>query len=313
MLISNIIYKKLCIHRYEEMPYLGYLKYTDFKGLKYEKYEFTSKGQKMVGGFYYYDNYKKDSLVIFCHGIGGGYSSYMSEIEMLAQAGYKVLAFDYIGCCKSEGKDIISMTESLVNLNACLNSLKDKYDEQNISVMGHSWGGFAASNIIKYHPSLHAIIDISGFISIHKMLEGFIKGMGRILIKGIYKYEKKKNPSLYNSSAIETLQSCKAKVLIIHDELDNMVPYALSIKLLKEKVNNPNIKYIITKGKYHNPQYTMDACSYMRNTFMAFNEAIKKKQIKTLEQKKEFFKDVDWFRMTKQDLEIYKSILETLE
>lgn len=46
---------------------------------------------------------------------------------------------------------------------------------------------------------------------------------------------------------------------------------------------------------------------------MAFNEAIKKKKIKTLEQKKEFFKDVDWFRMTKQDTEIYKSILETLE
>ena len=36
-----------------------------------------------------------------------------------------------------------------------------------------------------------------------------------------------------------------------------MVPYALSIKLLKDKVNNPNIKYVITKGKYHNHQYTI--------------------------------------------------------
>ena len=115
------------------------------------------------------------------------------------------------------------------------------------------------------------------------MLEGFIKGFGKILINSVYKYEKKKNPSLYNSSSIEALKNCKAKVLVIHDELDNMVPYTLSIKLLKDKVNNSNIKYVITKGKYHNHQYTMDACTYMRNTFMAFNEAIKKKQIKTLE------------------------------
>ena len=180
MLLTNIIYKKLCIHRYEEEPYLGYLKYTDFKGLKYEKYEFTSKGQKLIGGFYYYDNYKEDSLVVFCHGIGGGYSSYMSEIEMLAQAGYIVLAFDNIGCCKSEGKDIISMTESLVNLNACLNSLQDKYEEKNISVIGHSWGGFAASNIIKYHPSLHAIIDIS-------VLYQFVRCL-KVLLKVLEKY-----------------------------------------------------------------------------------------------------------------------------
>ena len=83
-------YKKFLIHRYDENGYIKYFSADDFEGLRQEAVSFLSGKNLLKGYFYHYDGCKKDELIIFCHGIGGGHRSYMAEIELLCRKGYPV-------------------------------------------------------------------------------------------------------------------------------------------------------------------------------------------------------------------------------
>ena len=51
----------------------------------------------------------------------------------------------------------------------------------------------------------------------------------------------------------------------------------------------------------HNPNYTADAVVYMSEVLGGFQAAQKAGKMKTLDEKKAYFKDTDWRRMTAQD------------
>ena len=97
-------YIKFFVHRYDKEVGVPYYSHKDFKGFKCEDYSFTnSSGINIRYFFYYYDNYKTDKIILFCHGMGPGHTAYIAEIEALARRGYKVLTLDYAGCGESGG------------------------------------------------------------------------------------------------------------------------------------------------------------------------------------------------------------------
>ena len=148
--LGALFYKKLLIHRYDGEPYIKYFTAEDFPGLQAEPVEFDSDGNLLKGFFYSYPGFREDTLLIFCHGIGGGHRSYLTEIDLLAKAGYRVFAYDNTGCFASEGKDIRSMSRSLADLCNAIEFLKCEgifQSYENVCVLGHSWGGFAAGCI----------------------------------------------------------------------------------------------------------------------------------------------------------------------
>ena len=143
-------YRKNFIRRYDGEAYLHYFSAADFPELLDEPFSFPSGDYRLSAHLYSCENAREGELLIFCHGIGGGHRSYMQEIVALCRRGYTVLAYDNTGCCDSEGPDIIGMSHSLADLDACVRYLKaegifQKYAR--VFVVGHSWGGFAAGNI----------------------------------------------------------------------------------------------------------------------------------------------------------------------
>ena len=58
----------------------------------------------------------------------------------------------------------------------------------------------------------------------------------------------------------------------------------------------------------HNPNYTEEAAKYLSEVFGTFNQLLKKKKIKTDEEKINYFKDVDINRLTEQDQDMFNQI-----
>lgn len=302
------------LQRYDELPYLTYFKISDFPGLKAKSYTFKSGENKLQGYFYHYQNYDKDIIVIFCHGIGGGHSAYMHEIEILAKNGYLVLGYDNTGCIESEGINNRGLAESLKDLDNAIKSLKNKkeYKDKKIYVVGHSWGGFAASNIYNYQ-NVDKVVAISPFISLKQIYKDFIHfPLSIVVIPGIIALEKENVGEYAKSNAIKALNRKNVKALIVHSKDDRLVKYKLNTAILQKKVHNPNVEFLILDKKDHHPQYTLDAVQYFNQIFDTFNKEVKLGGIQTLEQKKQYFSSVNFKALVKQDKNVWDKIISFL-
>lgn len=301
-------YRKGFIRRYDDTGYLRYFSAEDFPELRDEPFSFPSGPYRLAAHRYSCGEPRSDALVVFCHGIGGGHRSYMKEILELCRRGYPVLAYDNTGCFDSEGPDIVSMTRSLADLDACLRYLKGEGDFQRyarVCVAGHSWGGYAAGNIASLHGDIGRAVVISGFISVERLLEDNMSGVAAPLRKTVLKrlcaFERNAAPDLFDHCTLDPLNGRKTRFLFAHSTDDPMVLYERHTGYLRENNDNPDARWLICDDRKHNPNYTADAAAYLNVTFDAFNREIKEGRLKTTEEKRDFFKDTDWDRMTAQD------------
>lgn len=293
---------------------LHYFSHKDFDGLQAVPYSFaSSKGHTLHGYFYSYPNPLPARLVVFDHGMGGGHRAYMKEIEKLCAKGLMVLAYDHTGCMRSEGDTTGGFAQSLRDLDDCLKSLSKlgggvPYD---ISVVGHSWGGFAAMNIGAFHPEVRRIVAISGFVSVENILEQKFGGILKNVGKRFYQQAKRQDPKFAGVNALDSLKKTRAKVLLIHSEDDKMVSVE-GFDLLKTALEHrPNFTFLKVYHKGHNPNYTEQAVRYKEAFFATYPKA--KKKLKTKEEKAAFVAAQDWHKMTEQDTRVWEHIFAALE
>ncbi|MBQ7595419.1 MAG: alpha/beta fold hydrolase [Clostridia bacterium] len=317
MNLVNRFYKNNLVHRYDDDGYIRYFCAADFPGLQAEGISFYSGENKLKGYIYSYEGCSREELIVFCHGLGGGHRSYMREIELLCKNGYPVLAYDNTGCFESEGDSIICLSQSLADLDHALCWLKSegifgRYKK--VYVVGHSWGGYAAGNIAAFHSDISKVVVISGFISVKQMLKSFFAGtkmpLKSLIVYLIYRFEKKANPKYCDSTSLQSLSQKDTEFLLAHSTDDPTVSYEFNTKIAQNTAAGSNVSFLICKDKMHNPNYSSDAVKYMVKVFGEFQKA--NKNLKTTEEKQAFFADVDWFRMTEQDMDFWKEVLAFL-
>ncbi len=311
------IYENMMFSRCDDNGNVFYFSSEDFPGLRKEPFSFkSSKGHELKGYFYSYPDAKKNRLVIFEHGMGGGHRSYMKEIEKLCMNGYIVLAYDHTGCMESGGENTGGLGQSLCDLNDLLNTLKkdEIYRGYDVSVIGHSWGGFSTMNISSLHPEISHIVVISGFVSVEKMINSFFSGPLRPYRKCIMKIENESNPDFVNYYGVDALRKADSKVLLIYSDNDNLCKKEVHFDELKKELSGKsNIEFILEKNKGHNPNFTEEAVKYKDEFFGILTRKTKKKQLETKEEKENFKKSFDWHKMTEQDEKVWKEILTFLE
>lgn len=310
------IYRGMVYNRADDNGCVVYFTAEDFEGLNCEEYSFPSSlGHTLAGAFYYYEGFDESRLIIFEHGMGSGHTGYMTEIERLCRAGYRVFAYDHTGCMKSGGESTNGFAQSLCDLDDAVKALKadEKYSSLPLSVIGHSWGGFSTLNISVLHPDIEKAVAMSGFIAVHMILKGFFKGILSPFYKKILALETQSNPDYVNYNALSSLRLTDTKVLIIHSDDDKTVSAKNSFDILEGALSDrPNIKFLRLTGKNHNPNYTEDAVQYKDKFFAEYQKALKKKALVTEEDKKAFKAKYDWKRMTAQDEKVWKEILDFL-
>lgn len=310
------IYRKQVLTRFKDYGTIYYFSEKDFPGLNKVPFDFRgSDGQKLQGYFYSYENPISDRVIVFDHGMGGGHRSYFREIETLAKKGYLVFSYDHTGCMESEGENTCGFSQSLNDLDCCIKALKkvDFLKGFDISVMGHSWGGFSSMNIPALHPEISHVVAMSGFVSVYEMLKQIFYGV-KSLYGYFYAIEEKNNPIFSKTNTVDSLKNTQSKVLIIHSADDKTVNSKKHFEVMKNALSsNSNIKFMLVGGKNHNPNYAGYAVTYKDEFFKILSKKLKKHQLSTDKQKEEFVKSFDWWKMTAQDEKVWEKIFDFLE
>ncbi len=310
-------YKKTLFNRQDPDGSVYYFTHRDFEGLHCDPFSFTTPaGDTLIGGIYYYDGYDGCKLVVFDHGMGNGHFAYMREIEALCRHGYRVLSYDHTGCNTSEGEGIRGLSGSLYDLDACISAIKSdgELSALDIYVVGHSWGAFSAMNIPAYHPSVKAVVAMSGFVSVSDMLRQVFPKILAPWRSAALQIEAKTNPDHFSATAIANLKNTDTRVLFIHSTDDSTVSYGIHFeKLRSELSDNANISFLTVSGKDHNPNYTASAVKYKNEFFRDLISRKKKKKLLTDEQKTAFVSSYDFYRMTEQDAELWQIIFDFLD
>ena len=259
-LFINSFHNKMFNKRFEMDPLVS--TYEDDK-LERKQIEFMADKTKLRGFIYSYPNMNYKGLVVFSHGMFSSHKSYMQEIIYFANQGYKVLGFDYMATSISEGESLKGFANSLKCLDYAIRYVKteEELKDYKLIVVGHSWGGFAASNILKYHKDIDKVVALAPFSSINRLIKGYLPKWLYPIIPLIVLADALKCGKYSFSNNIKTLKN-KENILVLHSKDDHMVKYELNAKVLIKK--NPTIKSIIVENKRHNPNYSLDAINRLK-------------------------------------------------
>ena len=226
-------------------------------GLEFSSLEIKVENDTMKGGLYNYKDYDNTKIFVVLHGMWSGVDAYMQDIEYICKKGYQVLAMNYVGTNDSTG-NLVGLGNSLRCADYILNYIKSNNElkDKDIYVYGHSWGGFATSNIPYYHNDIKGICALAPFISITNCMKGLLPKPLWFIIPAylLIEYHKTKKYSLANS--YKSLKDFKGNIVIIHSKNDKTVDFKYNTYKLQKKLKNANF---IIVNKDHCPQYSDNA------------------------------------------------------
>ena len=320
-----MLFEKQIINAYRQMAYTRcdgdgcthYFSSDDFPGLKKEPYPFTATaGHRLSGYIYSYPDKSNGRLAVFDHGFGGGHLAYITEIAMLCDRGYTVVAYDHTGCMESGGETPNGMAQSLADLNDCMNQIKrdGRFDGMDISVVGHSWGAFSTMNIAALHPEVRRIVAISGFVSVELLINSYFGGILMGYRKPIMRIESEANPEFVRYNAVESLKRSGVKALLIYSDDDRLCRKKVHYEALRKGLDGcEGVELMLVSGKGHNPNYTADAVAYLGEYLAKKAELTKSGALNDEGARADFVASFDWRRMTAQDYGVWDKIFEALE
>jgi pimeloyl-ACP methyl ester carboxylesterase len=153
---------------------------------------------------------------------------------------------------------------------------------------------------------------MSGFVSVPVMVSTFFSGILSGYSKPILELETRANPIFSQFDSARSLRRSGVKALLIYSE-DDTICKPIHCEMLMEKLADvPTVKFLVTKNKGHNPNYTEDAAKYVAKFGKARAKLARKKNV-TKEEKAAFVASFDWDRMTVQDDAVWQVIFEHLD
>ena len=298
------MYQNNFLQRFDKDEAIPYYSAADFPGLVCTEDAFQNTAGVLLHYFFYqYPGYDPTRLILFCPGMGPGHTAYLTEIETLCRAGYRVLTLDYTGCGASGGERLPSVNRPTRDVLELLDRLSPR---EEIIPIGHSLGGYTVLNVAQLMPAIKRAVILSGFISISDEMMGFVKL--RLLADLVKRFERKLDPLYGNLDNRRYLAATKDKLLWFHATDDPMVNYRYNAGQAL-KLGNPNVRVITVEGKQHNPQYSREAVATMNAWIGEYQRLIGEGKLTVLEEQRAYFADKPIGVMTAQDPAVYEEIL----
>ena len=211
-------------------------------GMPFEDVIFsTGDGFKLHGWFV---PGKGDITLLWCHGNAGNISYRLDNLQLLHERlGVNIFLFDYRGYGLSQGKPTEEGT--YLDAEASLDYLHSRTDtdKEAIVIFGRSLGGAVAVDLAGRQPCLGLILE-STFSSVGALFPGLV---AEVL------------PIDYDS--ISKIGRVKAPLLMLHGDIDEVVPYPSGQELF-EAANEPKEFYTIV-GAGHNDTYITGGEDYI--------------------------------------------------
>jgi len=209
----------------------------EFPGLICGKCSFTSyQGTKLAGYKYSREGLVPKGVIIMAHGLGpGGQCVYMDQADYFTRNGYLVFAFDATGNDRSAGDSCIGIQQGVLDLDKAISFVEQDSVMKSlpIGLYGHSWGAYCVSAVLKLHPEVKAVTEISGFNELQNLLE---TQFGRSLVPYYSWYVEWK---LFGDYAFLTgmkgFEKTDADIMVIHSVDDQNVPISTGYDLYYDK------------------------------------------------------------------------------
>jgi len=199
----------------------------------YEEISIPADGIKLNGLLLKADSSK--GLVFYLHGNAGGLDSWGEIGGTYTSLDYDVFMLDYRGYGKSEGR-ITSEKQFYDDVQTAYDSLKKRYAENKIIIVGYSIGTGAASKLASTNNPRMLILQ-APYFSLKDMMRKNYPVLPTFLLK--YGFENYKN-----------LQSTKVPVYIFHGRQDEVIYSGSSEKLKPFLKKEDRVTFI--EGMGHN-------------------------------------------------------------
>ncbi|TCT17208.1 alpha-beta hydrolase superfamily lysophospholipase [Natranaerovirga pectinivora] len=304
------------------------LRYTDIqKEYPRRLVDFKSGDNRLQG--YVYGESNDQGLIVVVHGLGGGADSYLPQIAYFVDQGWQVFAYDATGSFDSEGKTTKGFPQGLIDLDAALSHIDQQPQFNNLPILlfGHSWGGYAVTNILNFDHNISGVVSVSGVNSpLEIIMEQGKRMMGSFIYSQrpyLWLYQRMLFGDVASLSAVNGINESNIPVLIIHGTDDEMVEYNGSSIISKgDKITNPNVKAISISNQDRNGHNNLfrseNAIEYINIINAEYRKIYENyEQNIPYEVKQEFYSGID--RTLAQDLdlelmnEIQRFLLESLK
>ncbi|HZJ89806.1 MAG TPA: alpha/beta fold hydrolase [Bacilli bacterium] len=303
-LLLYVIIKVKTGKREDENELLTYFTVEDYPSLRSEDIRFKNKrDEKLAGKIYFKDNIIYNRVILFFPGFGPGHIAYTTLINDLVMTNeLPVITFDYSGTGASEGKKIRDFLDAVVDAGCLINFLKGQEEFLNTEflLIGHSWGGFVATNLAPLYPFLKIkrIVSLNGVTNFPKMFQHMTKApfIFPFVVRGI-------NYLFYKKIAFTTTKRSIKKTtiphLFIHGQKDDAVPvYPFVNELMAVNEDEGLVKFHLENTKYHNAYLTLESEQNLRSLQSDLKELDKVKFNRPLREK---IMKIDFTKLVEND------------
>ncbi len=215
-----------------------------------EVIHFNLNNKKMNG---YRWNHPHPKKVLILHGFGSAAHKFEDYATILTAHGFEVLAFDAPAHGDSEGD-----TTNAVEYSEMIKAIIQQFGPIE-NFIAHSFGGISLSlaleelphdahtKIVFIAPATETTSAVDGAFSMLKLKDEAVRKEFDTII---FNLTGKKTAWF---SIRRAMQNIKAQVLWVHDEEDDITPWADALKVKED--NLTNIKFVVTKGLGHRKIY----------------------------------------------------------
>lgn len=199
------------------------------------------------------DENARDALVILVPGFHAGADSYLWQIRSLLDFGWSVLAFDATGSFSSEGSSARGFPQILCDLEATLKYVEkcQRFGYNDIVVLGHSQGGYAACCALTLEYDIAAVVSVSGVNSAMEGVIGLANQYVGPLAKGSYAFLWTYQALLFGSARLnlrsdEAISQSQVPVLVIHGASDDRIPLdEYSIISYSDRIDSITAEFLV--------------------------------------------------------------------
>ena len=174
-------------------------------------------------------------LIFYLHGNAGSINSWGDIAGTYTAMNYDLLLLDYRGYGKSEGS-ITNQEELFDDLQTAYDTIRSRYDENKIIVLGYSIGTGPAAKLASTNSPKLLILQ-APYYNLSDLMRRTYPIIPTFLLK-------------YKFRTDEFIKGCKMPVVIFHGDRDEVIYYQSSLKL-KELMKNTDT-VITLKGQGHN-------------------------------------------------------------
>jgi pimeloyl-ACP methyl ester carboxylesterase len=215
-----------------------------------EVIHFHLNHKKMNG---YRWNHPQPRKVLILHGFGSAAHKFEDYAIKLIDKGFEVLAFDAPAHGHSEG-----ITTNAIEYSEMIKEVMEKFGPISYFI-AHSFGGIslslaleqvkhsAGTKLVFIAPATETTSAVDGAFKMLKLTNATVRNE---FDKLIFEYSGRQTEWF---SMRRAMHHINATVLWIHDEDDDVTPWADALKVKED--NHPNIKFLLTKGLGHRKIY----------------------------------------------------------